>query len=113
MTFGPLVSVHHVENYAGGIQLKELALEDGESSVAPFKASIISVPPGVSTPEDQHDVRECWVVIAGQGELTADGVASRLEPGSVTYFASRCIHQVRNTGTEELRFFSAWWGPRG
>ncbi|MEW6644990.1 MAG: cupin domain-containing protein [Pseudomonadota bacterium] len=113
MTFGPLVSVRQIENYSGGIQLKELDLEDGETRVTPFKASIISVPPGVSTPVDQHDVRECWVVIAGQGELTTDGIASRLEPGAVTYFASGCAHQVRNIGSDELKFFSAWWSPNG
>ncbi|MBN8942433.1 MAG: cupin domain-containing protein [Rhizobiales bacterium] len=111
MISGPLVSVHHVDDYSGGIQVKELDLEQAGERVTPFKASIITVPPGISTPVDQHDVRECWVVIAGQGELMTDGVASPLEPGAVTYFASRCSHQVRNTGGDELKLFSAWWTP--
>ena len=74
MIAGPLVAVHHVEDYSGGIQLKELDLEDAGERVTPFKASIITVPPGITTPVDQHDVRECWVVISGQGELTSEGV---------------------------------------
>lgn len=113
MIAAPLVSVHHVEDYAGGIQLKELDLEEAGERVTPFKASIITVPPGITTPVDQHDVRECWVVISGHGELTSEGVATPLEPGSVTYFASQRSHQVRNTGSDELKFFSAWWSVNG
>ena len=113
MIAGATVSIGQVENYPDGMKVNLLDLEGAGGWVAPFKASIFTVEPGTSSPVDEHDVRECWVVIAGQGELTVADERLQLGPGSVTYFESRRPHQVRNIGEDTLKIFSTWWPSHG
>lgn len=109
MTVSPTISFYEPETLAGGMQVHEVRLNDGETPVAPFRASIFTVPAGSSSPRDEHDVRECWVVLAGTGVLTTDVGEQWLEPNTVTYFASNQPHEVRNDGQTPLRIFSVWW----
>lgn len=113
MIAGATVPIRLVEDYPDGMRVNELDLEGAAGWVAPFKASIFTVEPRTSSPIDEHDVRECWVVIAGQGELTVAGEMLQLAPGSVTYFESRRPHRVRNVGEDTLKIFSVWWPSHG
>jgi len=103
------VDFHEPETLPGGMQVHEAQLNGVEASVAPFRASIFTVPAGSSSPRDQHDVRECWVVLAGTGVLTTTAGGQRLEPNAITYFESNQPHEVRNDGPTPLRIFSVWW----
>lgn len=111
MSSGAMISVRGVEEHPDGMRVTMLDFERAGHSVAPFKASIFTIEPDSMSPADEHHVRECWVVIAGRGELTVAGETSLLEAGSITYFESRQPHQVRNVGDEVLTIFSAWWPP--
>jgi mannose-6-phosphate isomerase-like protein (cupin superfamily) len=113
MINGPLISTRRVEDYPEGMRVNELDFDDAGTWVAPFKASIFTIAANAASPVDQHEVRECWVVIAGCGELTTADDTVQLEPGSVTYFESRRPHQVRNVGNGELKIFSTWWKAHG
>jgi mannose-6-phosphate isomerase-like protein (cupin superfamily) len=109
MSANPTVDFYAPDTLAGGLQIHEARLNAAEKPVAPFRASIFTVPAGASSPRDQHEVRECWVVLAGTGVLTTDAGTQRLDPNTMTYFASNQPHEVRNDGSTPLRIFSVWW----
>jgi mannose-6-phosphate isomerase-like protein (cupin superfamily) len=104
----PVLTTEYVTD---GVRVDELDFTNCGLSVAPFKASIISIAPGCSSPVDQHEVRECWVTIGGSGQLQRDDDFGQLQPGSVVYFASQQKHQVHNFGDVPLTIFSTWWKP--
>jgi mannose-6-phosphate isomerase-like protein (cupin superfamily) len=78
----------------------------------PFQASRWEVPPGRTSELDQHDVAEVWLVRSGQGTVMSGGSEMPIRAGEMVFMASRVPHQVRNTGTDQLRMFSVWW-PSG
>ncbi|HEX2205124.1 MAG TPA: cupin domain-containing protein [Longimicrobium sp.] len=97
------------EEIPEGITYGELALAPGALSAAPFRLSRVAVAPGVETPVDVHQVHELWLVGQGEGELTYDGVASRIRAGDVVRFVPEKTHTVRNDGAGDLVSFSLWW----
>ena len=79
--------------------------------VAPFTLARFSVPPGVTTAADCHEVREIWIVQSGEGTLTLDGASDRLRASQVRFFDSFQTHQLHNDGDEMIELVSIWWRP--
>lgn len=52
--------------------------------------------------------QDTWTVLSGQGQYqtTAEGDSKVLVAGDVAVAYTGCVHGVRNTGTEPLRFIS-------
>ncbi len=99
------------ERRPSGIDLVIFELPQVEQSSAPFTLARVIVPVGGSTPKDEHEVREIWVVLQGRGTLTVEGEPSSIGPGDTLYFESHEMHQVVNASNEPLEFLSIWWSP--
>jgi mannose-6-phosphate isomerase-like protein (cupin superfamily) len=99
------------DNRPSGAKLGIFNLPRAETSVAPFTLAHIRVPPGVTTAEDCHEVREIWLVQSGSGILTLDGVPIRVDEGDSLYYESYRRHQLHNDGNEPVEIVSIWWRP--
>ena len=80
-----------------------------------------TLPPGAtSTPVAHHAIEEIWYFLSGEGEMwRSDGISEevlRVGPGVCLDVPTGVRFQVRNTGTEPLRFLIAtmppWPGPQ-
>ena len=92
-----------------GAAVRELDFAAFGAGTAPFQASELTVEPGCTTDLDCHRVRECWLIVAGEGLLTYEGAQFPVRPRDVIYFDSDKAHQLHNTGRETLVAFSIWW----
>ncbi|MEU1345661.1 class I tRNA ligase family protein [Streptomyces sp. NPDC005775] len=66
------------------------------------------VPGGASDPH-QHDETEMFVVVAGSGEIVADGRRHPVRPGTICQFEPFETHVIENTGDTDLLFFDLYW----
>lgn len=94
-----------------GTAVRELDFAAFGAGTAPFHASEFTVDPGCTTDLDRHRSRECWMIVAGEGVLTYEGVSYPVRPRDVIYFDSDRTHQLHNPGREPLVAFSVWWPP--
>jgi len=104
----PMVEFHPAQPLGPGGLVHEFILGDAQVPAA-VSGSMFTVEPGAATPLDEHSVHEVWMVSAGTGELTYDGVAFPLQANQVFYFAPFKSHTVRCLGDERLVIFSTWW----
>ncbi len=89
-----------------GVGVEEVDLQ----SLAPFKASFFEVSPNMASPVDAHSVKEIWIVLKGEGELTVNHKeVNNIQLGDIIYFDSFESHLVRNTSQNDLRVLSLWW----
>lgn len=107
----PRLPAPDFEDRPSGSKLGIFALPSVERSVAPFTLARISVPTGVRTSLDQHEVREIWLIQSGSGLLTVDGTEIRVSAGDSFYFESYRKHQLYNDGGETTEIVSIWWRP--
>jgi mannose-6-phosphate isomerase-like protein (cupin superfamily) len=112
----PLVTAGHLrkpkpELRPSGIDLAIFDMPMVERSSAPFTLARVTVPVGGSTEEDQHEVREIWVVLEGRGDLVAAGQPTSIGPGDTLFFDSYETHRVVNVSDQALEILSIWWRP--
>jgi mannose-6-phosphate isomerase-like protein (cupin superfamily) len=110
-TVGPSLPALEFEDRPSGSKLGIFTLPSVNQSVAPFTLARISVPVGVRTAEDHHEVREIWLVQSGSGLAKIDGIEIRISPGDSLYFESFRKHQLLNDGSEPVEIISIWWRP--
>jgi mannose-6-phosphate isomerase-like protein (cupin superfamily) len=61
--------------------------------------------PGRATDRHYHaKTEEIYFVLAGSGEIELDGERAVVGPGDAVPIPPRAWHQIRNTGSEPLRF---------
>jgi mannose-6-phosphate isomerase-like protein (cupin superfamily) len=61
--------------------------------------------PGQATQRHYHArSEEIYVLLAGEGEMEVDGATRRVGPGDAILIPSGAWHQIRATGSGELRF---------
>ena len=71
------------------------------------------MPPGqMPHPAHRHVHEEMFFVRSGTMEVTIEGRATRLTPGSVAFIASNEEHGVRNVGTNNAHYFVLALGDR-
>lgn len=71
-----------------------------------LSAGIASCPSGTGhLCAHRHVQAEIYYIIEGEGELTIDGVKSKVMKGSSVFIPSNAEHAIANTGSEELRWF--------
>lgn len=99
------------EDRPSGAKLGIVELPMANPPAAPFTLAHISVPLGVTTAEDHHEVREVWLIQSGSGLLTLDGEQARVSEGDHLYFESYRRHQLRNDGAVPVEIVSIWWRP--
>lgn len=62
------------------------------------------LPPGVSIGEHRHSGdEEVYVILAGKGTMTVDGIATDVSGGDVCITRSGHSHSLTNSGPEPLR----------
>ncbi|MDA0206374.1 MAG: cupin domain-containing protein [Acidobacteria bacterium] len=72
------------------------------------------LPPGeMPHPAHRHVHEEMFFMRTGTMEVTIEGRATRLTPGSVAYIASNELHGVKNVGTTKSEYFVMALGERG
>lgn len=82
---------------------------DGET-IAPFRGGRFTVERGATSKLDQHEVRECWMIAQGEGELEFNGDKFiSVKAGEFYFFDSMETHRIKNTGVKELIIHSVWW----
>jgi methionyl-tRNA synthetase len=67
------------------------------------------VAPGRSSDSHHHDETEFFVIVAGRGEIEADGERYPAEPGTVALFEPFESHVLTNTGDTDLVFLTQYW----
>ncbi len=60
-------------------------------------------------PPHQHPEEEFMVITEGTGEITVEGKASHVGPGSMMYCAANRLHGITNTGKTPLLFYFYKW----
>ena len=85
----------------------------GLGDLLPFQAMWYSVPPGGSSPQDQHPELELSVVVDGTAVVEASGGETEVAQGSCFLLDSEEAHVIHNRsdGTP-LRIFTTFWMPR-
>ncbi len=63
--------------------------------------------PGAATPVHCHDCEEVIVVVKGSGTVTIEGEATEFGPDSTLILPPNAVHQIVNTGDEELFFIAS------
>lgn len=77
----------------------------------PFEADIldprlVSIPQGHCNELHQHAHETVFLILEGTGEVIVDGQKTEIKPGDLIFVPRWKIHQTRNTGTTELKFFA-------
>lgn len=66
-----------------------------------------TIAPGAGTPVHRHECEEAIVVLRGSGQCTIDGVVCDFGPNSTLQIPPDAIHQILNTGTEDMFLVAA------
>jgi quercetin dioxygenase-like cupin family protein len=66
-----------------------------------------TIHPGAGTPVHRHDCEEAIVVLRGSGQCTINGVVCEFGPNSTLQIPRDAIHQIVNTGTEDMFLVAA------
>ena len=104
----PLLSFLPPEYYGSGISVSMIDFERNGTS-PPFKSTFFEVLPGFTTPVDQHEVQECWMVLKGKGVLTFEDSEILIKEHDIVHFPSGKKHSVQNNNSEPLLLCSIYW----
>jgi mannose-6-phosphate isomerase len=76
-----------------------------------YKVKSIHVNPGKRLSYQRHKQRaEHWFIATGTGEVTIDGITSKVSAGSTVDIAINQLHRISNTGNVELIFIEVQTG---
>ncbi len=84
----------------------------GLGDLLPFQAMWYSVPPGSSSPQDQHPELELSVVVSGTAVVEASGERTEVAAGSCFLLGSEEAHVIHNPAGTPLQIFTTFWMPR-
>lgn len=104
--------VDHCQKGEGHIYVKQILGYDPNLPVPGFPADskaipfvhIATIPQGCSVGDHSHaDREEVYLIIKGKAELTIEGVAHVMKPGSIGLVKKGAVHSMRNIGEEEMQ----------
>ena len=67
-----------------------------------------TVDPGGETPVHCHDCEEVIVIISGSGQLAINDEVLKFGPNSTLIIPSGVVHQLVNSGTEEIQLIASF-----
>ena len=67
-----------------------------------------TIAPGEATPVHYHDCEEVIVILRGSGRAITAGEEEEFGPNSTLVFAPEVVHQVVNSGDEEMFLLAAF-----
>jgi quercetin dioxygenase-like cupin family protein len=81
-------------------------LFDGPKDSTVFYSGVVTLLPGQTVGEHDSEVyEEMIVILAGRGHLlTGDGKSYEVGFGNVAYCPPHTVHNMKNTGTENLKY---------
>ncbi len=102
----PVVHNEAVEKFAlPGLEHQTLA--GPEHGMQTLEMWMQTIKPGSGTPVHRHDCEEAIVVLRGSGRLTVEGKDTDFGPNSTLQIPRNVIHQIVNTGTEDMFIVAA------
>jgi quercetin dioxygenase-like cupin family protein len=102
----PVVHNEAVEKFAlPGLEHQTLA--GPEHGMQTLEMWMQTIKPGSGTPVHRHDCEEAIVVLRGSGRLTVAGRDTDFGPNSTLQIPRDVIHQIVNTGTEDMFIVAA------
>ncbi len=102
----PVVRNETVEQFAlPGLDHQTLA--GPEHGMQTLEMWMQTIRPGSGTPVHRHDCEEAIVVLRGSGRLTIEGKDTDFGPNSTLQIPRDVIHQIVNTGTEDMFIVAA------
>jgi mannose-6-phosphate isomerase-like protein (cupin superfamily) len=81
----------------------------GLEGLLPFGAMWYGVPPGSTTPTDNHPERELSIVIGGAATVEAGGARADVRRGDAFLLEPGEDHCLHSHGPEPLLVFSVYW----
>ena len=67
-----------------------------------------TVEPGAETPVHYHDCEEVIVIMSGSGRLLIDDKVMEFGPNSTLIIPSNIVHQLVNSGAEEIMLIASF-----
>ena len=102
----PVVHNETVEKFSlPGLEHQTLA--GPEHGMQTLEMWMQTIKPGRGTPVHRHDCEEAIVVLRGSGRLTVGGEDTDFGPNSTLQIPRDVIHQIVNTGTEDMFIVAA------
>lgn len=102
----PKLSWLQAESNQKGTYFCKLELLKG----TPFNIARFVVEPKMVSKLDQHEVKEIWCVVSGEGILDHNGTDYFIKTGDYYFMNSNETHQVQNSSeSNELVIYSIWW----
>jgi quercetin dioxygenase-like cupin family protein len=123
---GASAQITHVDTKSDGAPLKSSVVKgkglhaEGDSpgakayvhyngptkQLAAIAAGMVTLEPGARPhPPHRHPEEELMVVTTGTGEITVNGVVTKVETGDMMYAEANVLHGVLNTGNTVMTFY--------
>jgi mannose-6-phosphate isomerase-like protein (cupin superfamily) len=87
--------------------LEHQTLAGPEHGMKTLEMWMQTIAPGAGTPVHRHACEEAILILRGSGRITIAGVDTDFGPNSTLQIPSDVIHQIINTGTEEMFLVAA------
>lgn len=104
-----------MEPYRG--ELKEVAKDNNDFRSVLFtgihsQLVVMALPPGEEIGQEVHEVDQIIYAVAGEGEAFIDGRWTPFEKRDVVAVPAGTVHNIRNTGTKQLKLFTVYAPPQ-
>lgn len=77
----------------------------GAVGTADFTVGVTELEVGGWLGHHRHEPAEIYYVLSGEGTLSIDGQDHPVRAGTAAYIPGNSEHAIRNTGSDQLRFF--------
>lgn len=105
----PMKIVHYTdvpaENPGGetrGVTIRwVVSAEDGAPN---YYMRVFEIAPGGYSPQHRHPWEHEIFILCGEGEMVSEGGSTAVGPGTAVFIPGEELHQIRNPGSQLLRF---------
>jgi mannose-6-phosphate isomerase-like protein (cupin superfamily) len=87
--------------------LEHQTLAGPEHGMKTLEMWMQTITPGGGTPVHRHACEEAILILRGSGQITIEGVTTSFGPNSTLQIPSDAVHQIINTGTEDMFLVAA------
>lgn len=87
--------------------LEHQTLAGPEHGMKALEMWMQTIAPGGGTPVHRHACEEAILILRGSGQITIEDVTTSFGPNSTLQIPADVIHQIINTGTEDMCLVAA------
>lgn len=85
-----------------GVSIRRvISAEDGAPN---YYMRVFEIAPGGFSPLHTHPWEHEIYILSGEGEMVGEGGSAGVGPGTAAFIPAEELHQIRNPGTQPLRF---------